>query len=203
MKIAAQKVRVKAGRMATENSNRAAPARVATGMATVQNAAPANARHTTCATRPHAQNARVQSVRAQTVRATTVPEATSSAATTINAHLRHAQKDPMQAPAWMARARMALAQKAPVTKVSALIARSVQQARARGTPSIAVRTDRVLIVHTPSVQTLIDRTPNAHIAANRTPPIVPIALVNHQAIAVANAKEVVSKIGMASARQNS
>lgn len=171
-------------------------------MATGQNAAPANARHTTSATRPHAQNARVQSVRAQTVRATTVPEPTSSAATTINAHLRHAQKDPMQAPA-----RMALAQKAPVTKVSALIARSVQQARTRGTPSIAVRTDRVPSVRTLNVQTLIVHTPNAHIAANRTPLIVPITPVSHQvtvaAIGVANAKAAASKIGTASARQNS
>lgn len=199
------KVLVKAVAMATENSNRAAPARMATGMATgmatAQNAAPANARHITSATRPRAQNAPVQSVRAQTVRATTVPAATSGAAMTISARSRHAQKVPIQAPMqapMQAPARKARAQKAPVKKASVSSARSVPLTlallQARVTPSTAIRTDRV-----PSV-----RTPNAQIAANLTPPIVPITPVSRQVIeaatGAANAKAAASKTGTASAR---
>ena len=178
MRIAAQKVRVKAREKAvataSASSSHAAPARVATGMATVQNAAPEKGRLTTSATKQHVTMAPAQIVRVQIAR--------------------------QQAPARTAHAPTA----------SALIARSVRLAlvpilaliQAQHALSIAVRTDRVLNVHTLSVQTAIVPT-----LAKHTPVIVPITLASRRVIVAltgaASVKAAASKIGTASARPSS
>ena len=117
-------------------------------------------------------------------------------ATKQHVTMDHAQIARQQAPA-----RTARAQTAPVTKVSALIARIVQQTLGpmlvQTARSIAVQTDHVLIVHTPSAQT----------AANHMPQIVPITPVSRQVIGAvigaANARVAARPIGTASARQSS
>jgi hypothetical protein len=177
MKTAAQKVpvkvHVKAVAMANASSSHAAPVRAATGIVAAK----------IVARTVNVQSAAPANGRLLALEAT--PHVT----------MDRVQIARQQSPARTAHAPMA----------NVLIARSVQQRLAtilapiqdQAALNIAVRTDHVLNVHTPS----------AHIAANRTPVIVPTTPASYLGTAVenglANAKVAASKIGTASARPNS